>query len=91
MTVTTTVRPAYDSPARELLQQPGDAGGRGRLDEDAVVAGELALRGEDLVVGDRARTGRRTRRAAATASFHEAGLPIRIAVATVSGSGTARR
>ena len=68
-------------------QQPGDAGGRGRLDEDAVAAGELALGGEDLVVGDRARTGRRTRRAAASASFHEAGLPIRIAVAMVSGSG----
>ena len=50
--------------------------------------GELALGGEDLVVGDRAGTGRRTRRAAATASCHEAGLPIRIAVAMVSGSAT---
>ena len=49
--------------------------------------GELALGGEDLVVADRARTGRRTRCAAASASFHEAGLPIRIAVALVSGSG----
>ena len=38
--------------ARASCEQPGDAGGRGRLDEDAVAGGELALGGEDLVVGD---------------------------------------
>ena len=54
VTVTTTVRPAYDVALAELVEQPGDAGGRRRLDEDAVAGGQLALRGEDLVVGDRA-------------------------------------
>ena len=38
VTVTTTVSPAYDSPCLEVLEQPGDAGGRRRLDEDAVAA-----------------------------------------------------
>ena len=71
----------------EVLQQAGDAGRGGRLDEDAVAPGQLALGGEDLLVGHATGTGRRTRRAAASASFQEAGLPIRIAVALVSGCG----
>ena len=42
---------------------PGDARRRGRLAEDALVAGEVAVGGEDLVVGHGARSGRPTRRA----------------------------
>ena len=87
VTVTTTVLPRTTSPPASSGEQPGDPGGRGRLDEDAVARGELALRGQDLVVADRARTRPPDSSRAASASFHEAGLPIRIAVARVSGSG----
>ena len=45
--------PGVALPAASSLQQPGDAGGRGGLDEDAVAPGQLGLRGEDLRVGHR--------------------------------------
>ena len=48
--------PGVGLPQLEVGEQPGDAGGRGGLDEDAVVAGQLGLGGEDLVVGERTET-----------------------------------
>ena len=42
------------APSAPWLEQPGDARGRGRLAEDALVRGEEAVGVEDLVVGDRA-------------------------------------
>src|SRR5436190_2019877 len=39
--------------ARPVLEQPGHAGGRRRLAEDALLAGQEAVRVEDLVVADR--------------------------------------
>ena len=87
VTVITTVLPARSAPAACSSSSAGDAGRRGRLDEDAVAGGELALGGQDLLVGD-LRNMPPDSSAAATARSQEAGLPIRIAVATVSGSGT---
>ena len=80
-----SARTRAGAPSGGMLQHARDAGGRRRLAEDALVGGEPALRVEDLVVADRLDPRRRTPRAPATASCQRAGLPIRIAEATVSG------
>ena len=77
--------------AGELLEQPGDAGRRGGLDEDAVAGGELALRGEDLVVGDRRERGRRTRRARPRRASTRPGCRSGSRSPGSPGRGTARR
>ena len=66
------------SPASCGCEQPGDATRRRRLDEDADLGREQAVRGEDLLVGDRADEPPDSSRAS-TACSHEAGFPIRIA------------
>ena len=46
-------------PRLEVGEQTGDAGSRGRLDEDTLAPGELGLGGEDLRVADRPETAAR--------------------------------
>ena len=61
---------------------------RGGLAEDALEARQVTVRGEDLVVGDRLDEPARLVAGARSPCSHEAGLPIRIAVAIVSGCST---
>ena len=77
-------RPARQRTVPGRLQQPRHARRRRRLDEHRLARREQPVRREDLVVGDRGElpaglvTGRDRRR-------HDAGAPIRMAVAMVSG------
>ena len=86
VTVTTICCPAIDFTAALLGEQSGDPGGGGRLDEDAVARGEQRLCGEDLLVADRLEQAAGLLARPRSASSLDAGLPMRIAVATVSGS-----
>ncbi len=59
--VHTTVDPRSTWPAALAVQQPGHACRRGRLAEDALPLCQEPVGGEDLLVGHRRRSGRRTR------------------------------
>ena len=76
------------APPAPVAQQAGDRGGAGGLAEDALVGGEQAVGLEDLVVGDGGARARARPVIAPIASSQRAGLPMRIALATVSGSST---
>ena len=87
VTVQTTVAPAGTAPAAACCSRPGDAGRAGQLHEHADLAGQQAVRGQDLAVGDGVDHPPDASRASSALVQH-AGLPIRMAVAIVDGSGT---
>ena len=86
VTVTATVAPAYESPSSRSWSRPATPAAEAGSTKTPSRAGQLALGGHDLVVGQRPNRPPDSA-AAASASFQEAGLPIRIAVAMVSGCG----
>ena len=87
VTVTTICLPAHVDALAALEQQPGDPGGGRGLDEDAVAGGQLTL-GRRICSSVTFRNSPPDSPRAATASFQDAGLPMRIAEARVSGLGT---
>lgn len=68
-----------------LLDQARDTGSGTGLYEHAFLCGKPSVGGQDLVIGDSLNQPPDSSRAA-TAVSHEAGLPMRMAVAIVSGS-----
>ena len=74
-------------PGAAVLEQPSDAGRRGGLAEHALFLGQQPLGRQDLLVGDVADDAARVTRGRER-FLRSAGLPMRMAVATVSGCST---
>ena len=85
VTVHTIVAPAGTMPARCALSSPAMLAAEPGSTKMPSVEDRHALALEDLVVGHQRRCARRTRREPPSAWAQDAGLPMRIAVAIVSG------
>ena len=85
VTVHTTVEPRLTQPSSTDLQQAGDAGGRRRLDEHPFGGRDQVICRQDLLVGRGQEAAVGLVAAPRPRQVHDAGAPIRIAVAMVSG------